>query len=396
MLAVPKNGELDLYSAPLQGSRLRVRIDYDGRDPIEALVFDRSLEQLRLTEGTLERPSAGDEAGELDALEPLRSFVAEIDRDSGSAEWVEDSAQAARQARYKKARSVCATFTAPFHAGMLTGALTFALRLDDEHALLGSRAGDLVIASDAGLTPISPPFAGAVESAFTDGAQIYLSERYSPRIYRADPSSVEGAVNLDPLPDSPLAFGASIMAGGEGRLIAAADDGTAAWFDGTAWRSLPAVEPRDRLRVAWTGDEAFYWVRASGALNRVDDAGNVRVETVDSGGGVFSIAHVEGIGTVLGTGDGTFLKREGTSWRGLGGDYGWWGLDLEAYSDGFFFLLASGTVGQYRMDPDQPFCTDQSLLSYINDGQIVLLGRSLVAAGWDANLPTDVVIVGFQ
>jgi hypothetical protein len=394
VLAVPENGELTLYGASLDGSRIRVRFDYDGEGTIEALLFDETLEELRLSEGALERPIPGEDEGQLGALDPIGSYAARVDGEAQVAEWIEDPASSARDARYRKARSICATFSAPRPLGTLVGSLAFAARIDDEHALLGSRDGELVIASRDGLRTIPLPFGSYVRSAFSDGDRIHLSEWFSPAMYRGVPSPSEGVVDLERLPDSPLVSGASALAGGGGRIIAAGEEGEAAWFDGASWRSLPAFAVNDSLvRAAWTPEESFYWARASGALGRVDAEGDVRGENLDVG--VYSIAPIAELGTILGTADGNFLRRAPEGWGGLGGDYGWWVLDLEAYAGGFFFLLASGSIGQYRVDPDDPLCPDQSVLGYVNDGRIVRLGRSLLAAGWDGSLPTEVVIVDF-
>jgi hypothetical protein len=312
----------------------------------------------------------------------------------GVVDWVEDPATDARDAHYKKARSVCATFLAPRPLGTIPGALSFAFAVDDAHALLGTRSGSLAIASQDGLTSIDPPIPGYVRGAFSDGTKVYLSEWFSPRMYRGDPSPVAGVVNVEPLPDSPLPMGAYALAGGDGKIIAVSEEGQAAWFDGTAWTSLPPFNVNDSLvRASWTPDESFYWSRGGGGLTRVDPTGAPSAENFEAG--VYSIETIEELGTVLGTEDGKLFQRAMLRWGGLGGDYGWWVVDLESYAGGFFFLLASGSVGQYRVDPDSPLCPDQLIATYINDGRIVRMGRSLIVAGWDANLPTDVYYVEF-
>ena len=59
--------------------------------------------------------------------------------------------------------------------------------------------------------------------------------------------------------------------------------------------------------------------------------------------------------------------------------YDWWGLSTNGYEDGFLFLLASGTVGQFKKSLG--FCETQQPLTSLENGLSAVVGQDLVVAG---------------
>lgn len=314
----------------------------------------------------------------------VRAYRAAVDADRSIAEWIETSDVERRVLDFSIERSLppCATFT-QVEAFHLPGSLTFAVPLDGERALLGTNQLAIYVVSSASADPI--PSTGTIRSAFRDGATVYFGD-YFGEVYRAAIGSIETRELATTSPISDLA----ILTGGGGKMIAVSRLGDAAFYDGSAWIDLPSLDVgTERVKAAWGSDEGFYWIRGTNRITRVSAAGEPTTETLEVA--VFSISNLGDGGVVLGTGDGSFLSRQGGAWATVGGNFGWWGLDSEPYLDGFFFLLASGAVGQYR--PNRPLCADQPVLGFINDGQIVVLDRRIVAAGWDGDRGVDIEVI---
>lgn len=343
------------------------------------------LESTGVKEGTVSPPGPADTTIALQTLlgSPLSPQRAFYDPETKSASWVaaEQIPQTISNQKVPTALPPCATFPEIGVARQTESRVTYLIALDETHALLGTwNFGQFLVSKDQ-FEPMVTSLDYEMILAAREDDTIWAMDLRGV-VYRGSPSITEGITDTSSITQSPLDGFIINFAARGGRFVIVDDSGDTAYFDGEAWVELPPMKVQNfqDAKLAITDDEAFYWLRGAPTIGRISLNGEARQEVVDIPDGVLSIKVIEGQGVVLGSGRGAFFFRRGTSWELIGGDYGWWAVDMTPFPDGFIFLLASGTIGQYREGrPD--LCETYSVLGFINDGKLATVGRDVVVGG---------------
>jgi hypothetical protein len=122
-----------------------------------------------------------------------------------------------------------------------------------------------------------------------------------------------------------------------------------------------------------------YWATAA----RVTD-GRATIEPLPPGQGApHAIAEVPGVGTVVATSEGQFLRHDGETWSVIpGSPLRTWGLTMLPYDGGFVYTGAFGNFGQYV--EGHGFCPLSQVTAFDAD-HIVRFGDQLMLFGENPN-----------
>lgn len=361
------------------------RLIAEPGEAIYAFGSDRDLEEVGLTEGEIVAAGPQDDAFSLEEIlgpfsPPHRAM---FEASTLQATWQTETEVPPLLLDYPIPTVLppCEAFPSVGAARVTTGSLVFLTPLDDTHALFGTNWAELFVIGRDGIQQVRSDALFPIGYAVRQGSTMWAID-VTGRVMQGAASIELGITDTTTITRSPFLAAGVAFAARDGRFITVDENGDVAYFDGTDWNALDplTLQSNTKVKVAISPEEAFYWDRGATTIARVSLSGKVTHQEVNVPDGVMSIGFIEGMGLVLGTGRGSFFKEESGRWELLGGDFGWWALDFSQFSEGFLFLLASGTVGQLRQGrPD--LCETQPVLGFVNDGRITSLAEDVIVAG---------------
>lgn len=362
---------------------------------VVALAYDRPLSDLGLKSGPLQ-PSAD---GGLIPTSGATIFQLNV-QPSGLGGW-EEQRQLPQELKSLRLAELlpCARFDAQYYRLPATQNLyaEVGLPIDDSHALVAINDGRFFEASRSGarlLTELST--ATPHHSGFrTSGGELWLAGR--------DARLVHGTVAGGFTPAPPLEIPASgvILDGAHEdapfELYALSADLRLARFDGSRWTTLTssaAVDDRTRPRLGWIepGKVAVIGPATDRVLEvqvggRTQSVG-LDVALTDS---VFAIAHVDRVGSFIGTRNGRAFLRTTDGWKEQRGAPSTVKVDvITAAGDGG--MLMGGEGGEMvEWSPGYGYCPQILLGTGRRIEFAISLGRDLVVVS--ASSPDEMLIV---
>ncbi len=398
VFAIESADALQLEARRIEGGRVPpVAIDLDrlGRSRIWALFYAGALGEHGLTEGPVPV------LGEGRALDPPDSIASADFLGGEIGEWVDREELSDRLLEVRVERDPPADPCTPLGdertfplESRADGA--FALRIDGERALIGTRDARLYLVTIEGTTPLGRAVPIALESGYlAPSGELFVAGaggrtfrgRFEPELALTEIArgATRGSFRWLDGPKS----------GGVDELFAVTSSGALERFDGDRWHTLaPALGGDDWKRgLAWIAPNEAVAVGLSAPVVRAV-GGQVHAEPTDAIDPLTAVAHAPGLGTFAGTLGGALLRDEGDRWIEIPDSP----IDLPASALAPFHagILISGGTGQTtEWQPGHGFCGVLSVNSPIVK-HIAVLDKAVVLLGDardNATGPTSVSVL---
>jgi hypothetical protein len=233
--------------------------------------------------------------------------------------------------------------------------------LGGERWLFASVAGRFFLVTRQGATAIDTPTTTPHVGSFTDssGTVWLLGDRGRVATYRLDSGFEDRGTTASRSGDGDTGdlAGSSAL---PPELFAVSRNGVIDRFDGTSWRTVVGdpLPDHDSPGVAFLEPESAIAIGPRNGSAIVYDHGRISEEIVDDG--LNAIAHIDGLGTVIGTVRGRYWLRNGSSWTPIPAPPSSTVVRaLAPFRGGFVAGTINGLVTQYH--PQLGFCEAEQL-----------------------------------
>jgi len=320
---------------------------------ITALLYDLTLEEMALAEGTVE-PALDSEKQR--ALPPADDIAQLTIRDRMQSEW-SDVPLPQRLADVRiTAPDRCRVFSGDVVSLGMGATPAFVLALDDRWLLVGTRGREVFfVDSDRNVVKQEVPVAffdgyretgGTVWLGGERGAVYTGSFDPSPRLMLASSSTVSSREDVISLVGPPDGVPNERFALTNDRG-ASEEWGTFEWFDGTSWRvpGLRRNTPHDATWVA-PGFGLFASFYRDTTVYGARDGAETQIEVTSVVfGSVVEIEQMPGLGLVAGTSAGeVHLQPDGGAWRSIAAVNIQEIQSVQRYEDGIVYLAGSTLI----------------------------------------------------